>query len=210
MVLPCSMPYSDVESPRANSHQKDCSPSYGPVKTIQTPILLSSQPQGPSSRRTGEEDDVSMPAAKQPRLNTVGESSGSGVSSGTIIHLHEITAHARPGMSVRVLGVLEELDTYTGCAVLTHPQRDAALAINLTQALEGARRAFHIGDLLQIVGELNASSAADPGSTGETLVLYARVALVVNGMNVELYERTVDARRAFEDEVCGTFDGGRA
>ena len=57
---------------------------------------------------------------------------------------------------------------------------------------------MRVGEMLQIFGELLVE--ADGSRT-----LRARIARNVNGLNIELYERAVEAKRAFERELSSSF-----
>ena len=59
---------------------------------------------------------------------------------------------------------------------------------------------YHVGDWLQAIGELFISDRS-------VLTLRARICTVVNGLNVELYEKTVDSTRSFAQALL-TASGG--
>ena len=64
---------------------------------------------------------------------------------------------------------------------------------------------FHVGDWLQAIGELlivgEDGSSGDGGGGGGALWLRARICRNVNGLNVALYERALEATREFEREL---------
>jgi hypothetical protein len=122
--------------------------------------------------------------------------SSMGVDSAAVLHLDELDGdRVTAGMSVRVLGELTEIDLEAGRAIIE--QREASLAVDL-RAIEGY--SFHLGDLLQLFGEL-VPNGDDKASAASCWLLRARIARNVLGLNVELYERAVEAKRAFERDV---------
>ena len=114
---------------------------------------------------------------------------------GVIVHLHEaLASHAsggdgtslRDGMSVRVQGVVRSFDPHA--ATLMIEQRGATLEVDV--ALLGDVP-VHVGDLCQVLGELEVPAC---GSRR----VRARIARNVNGLGLELWDRAVKAKRAFE------------
>ena len=91
---------------------------------------------------------------------------------------------------VRVLGMLVELDIVAGRAVIE--RCEARVAVD-TALLEDTP--FHLGELLEFIGELYIRSAEDPP------VLRARIVRNVTGLNLQLYQRVVADLRTFLQEV---------
>ena len=124
--------------------------------------------------------------------------------AGQQFHLDELTelmsvegsTSPLKGLSVRVVGVLTSLDFAEGMATIKH--RGASLVVDMTMVESSVP--YHVGDWLQAIGELFISDRS-------VLTLRARICTVVNGLNVELYEKAVDSTRKFAHALL-TGSGG--
>ncbi|KAL2623281.1 hypothetical protein R1flu_003486 [Riccia fluitans] len=114
------------------------------------------------------------------------------LNPGVIVQLPELTAGSqfyKPHQSVRVTGVLESLTIETGIAIISHG--GARLRVDIQHLRDVSLRK---GSLFQFIGEL----IQDPSCTCLQLMLQARVARNVDGLNMDLYEKTLQLRRQFE------------
>jgi hypothetical protein len=122
------------------------------------------------------------------------------IQPGEIFFLHELDSlqhkHER---SVRVVGRCVEVTTQQQRVVLQ--DRAASLAVDIALI---ADQHFAMDGLYQIIGELREERGGGGGEevgrgNGRriTIVLRARVARAVDGMDVSLYEQSVRLRRAF-------------
>lgn len=124
-----------------------------------------------------------------------------GVSHGQVLFVHEILARGvtANNLSVRVTGCLAHVDRAASSASVVDPRSPAvasvaALAVDTSQVME---QNFRDDELVRIIGEMCVT--ADRGGAP---LLRARVLSNVDGLDLEVYERTVLAKRAFEAEVA--------
>lgn len=126
------------------------------------------------------------------------------IQHGEIFFLHELGTLPPPQSpqqqkqerSVRVVGRCVEVNTQQQRVVL----QDRAASLSVDIALI-ADQHFAMDGLYQIIGELREGRERGGeevgGGNGRRLVLRARVARAVDGMDVSLYEQSVRLRRAF-------------
>ena len=162
----------------------------------------------PSKRARLEEETVpnmavgpcEPPPSKRARLveetvpnMAVGPSVSTAVSPGVLLRLDELASCA-PGSSVRVLGKVLRIEHEDGWRAVIELHQ-ARLTVDLSHLpMDG--HAFHKGDLFQFLGELLVD---EHGS----LLLRARIARSFQGVDVGLYERAVEVKRAFLQQVPG-------
>ena len=113
------------------------------------------------------------------------------VRCGEILHIEEVLSLGRAAnaKSVRVLGALLEFDAETCRAVIEH--QGTRLTVD-TSALGST--IFRAGELMQFIGEVSLADA-------DTLELRARVVRNVSGLNLDLYDQAVHAKRQFEQQL---------
>ncbi|KAJ7526200.1 hypothetical protein O6H91_05G120000 [Diphasiastrum complanatum] len=114
---------------------------------------------------------------------------------GTPVLLRELLQPSSPfrtqSASLRVLGRLERYHAESGVAVIV--QGDVRLGVD-TQFLRNMH--FREGSLYQFIGELRIEPA------NENLILVqARVARNVDGLDVDLYEKSLELRRRYEKKM---------
>ena len=128
------------------------------------------------------------------------------IQHGEIFFLHELGSLPPPPppqqqqkqeRSVRVVGRCVEVNTQQQRVVLQ--DRAASLCVDIALI---ADQHFVMDGLYQIIGELREERERGGGEevgagNGRRLVLRARVARAVDGMDVSLYEQSVRLRRAF-------------
>ena len=112
------------------------------------------------------------------------------VSHGEVLHIAEILARgdACNGASVRVLGTLEDHDVAAARLRISHA--GSTLAVD-SSALGGI--AVRPGELLQFIGEISVEPPA---------LLRARIIIRVDGLNVQLFDKALQAQRAFLRETA--------
>lgn len=112
-------------------------------------------------------------------------------SHGEVLHIQEILARggAANKTSVRVLGTVQHIDL--AAARLTIEHKSAVLDVD-TSALGG--HAYQQGQLLQFIGEMSVCEQAVP-------LLRARIVRSMEGLDLELYDRSLKAKREFEREM---------
>ncbi|XP_024538129.1 uncharacterized protein LOC112348939 [Selaginella moellendorffii] len=112
------------------------------------------------------------------------------MEAGTIVQLPELLEPGSPFCrhmkSLRVMGTLESFDVESGVAHIRH--EGASLAVDTTLL-----RDIHLrpGSLYQFIGELLLQSG---------MMLRARVARNVDGLDVKLYEKALRLRRIFQEQ----------
>jgi hypothetical protein len=117
----------------------------------------------------------------------VGPSVSTAVCPGVLLRLDELASCA-PGSSVRVLGKVVRIEHEDGwrAVIELHQTR---LTVDLSH-LPTDGHVFHKEDLFQFLGELLVD---EHGSR----LLRARIARSFQGVDVGLYERAVEVKRAF-------------
>ena len=109
-----------------------------------------------------------------------------GVRHGTVLHIAELMSRgdAATGMSVRVLGALEEQNIGAATLRITHASHSLVVDTSALGGIASLQR----GALLQFIGEV----ATDP-----LLVVRARVMIRVDGLNLNLFDKALHEQRAF-------------
>ena len=189
-------------------------PVDSPAPPVDAPVVaLSSHQPATTANNTASEPALAA-AAEQPGAHEPGARAATsmGACSGRPWHLDELAVRAAAadgavwlaGRSVRVLGVLTALDHAGGSVTIAH--RGASLTVDM-RLLESATP-LHVGDWLQAIGELLLDDSPAPALEGgapagapAALCLRARVCRNVNGLNVGLYEKAIEATREFEREL---------
>ena len=112
------------------------------------------------------------------------------VSHGEVLHIGELLERgdAANGTSVRVLGTLEDHDIAGARLRISHAGH--SLAVD-SSALGGI--AVRPGELLQFIGEVSVEPPP---------LLRARVMLRVDGLNIALFDKALQAQRAFLRETA--------
>eukprot|EP00967_Tisochrysis_lutea_P094639 scaffold137660_cov22-Tisochrysis_lutea.AAC.1 len=119
------------------------------------------------------------------------------VSHGQIFSVKEIVARGASALnlSVRVTGRLCGVNRAECRASLADAQVGGeSLLIDTSQVME---QHFRSGDLTQIIGELGSAITCNTSP----LVLRARILRNVDGLDLELFNKTVQAKRDFEREL---------
>jgi hypothetical protein len=123
------------------------------------------------------------------------------IQHGEIFFLHELGSLPLPRQqkherSVRVVGRCIKVNTQQRRIVLQ--DRAATLAVDIELISD---QSFAMDGLYQVIGELREENEREGeevgGGNGRRLLLRARVARAVDGMDVSLYEQSVRLRRAF-------------
>ena len=189
-------------------------PVDSPAPPVDAPVVaLSSHQPATTANNTASEPALAA-AAEQTGVHEPGARAATsmGACSGRPWHLDELAVRAAAadgavwlaGRSVRVLGVLTALDHAGGSVTIAH--RGASLTVDM-RLLESATP-LHVGDWLQAIGELLLDDSPAPALEGgapagapAALCLRARVCRNVNGLNVGLYEKAIEATREFEREL---------
>ena len=114
------------------------------------------------------------------------------VSHGEGLHIPEILARGlgANNLSVRVLGTLVHMDTVAARLAIEH--QSARLEVD-TSALEA--RVYQQGQLLQFIGEMVVCEHAAP-------LLRARIVRDMDIQDLDLYDRSLKAKRDFERELA--------
>jgi hypothetical protein len=118
------------------------------------------------------------------------------VSHGQLLFVHEIVARgaAANNLSVRVTGVLSGIDRALCRAALLDPRISGCqLAVDTSQLIGQNLRN---DELVQLIGEI----AASAGVTVQ--LLRARTLRNVDGLDLDVFEKAVKAKRAFEQELA--------
>mmetsp|Transcript_105151 Transcript_105151/g.172849 ORF Transcript_105151/g.172849 Transcript_105151/m.172849 type:complete len:168 (-) Transcript_105151:44-547(-) len=127
-----------------------------------------------------------------------------------VLLLREIMEQTMVGASLRVTGVIERLEGHPSEAGPQHVllgDRGSRLWVDISQL--GHRtdvRRFSHGGLLQVLGEVEAAgedlwqSLCRPGVP--RLLLRARLARQMAGLDLNLYEQCLRVRREFEAQFC--------
>eukprot|EP00252_Welwitschia_mirabilis_P012392 TRINITY_DN27425_c0_g1_i1.p1 TRINITY_DN27425_c0_g1~~TRINITY_DN27425_c0_g1_i1.p1 ORF type:complete len:127 (-),score=10.91 TRINITY_DN27425_c0_g1_i1:242-622(-) len=120
-----------------------------------------------------------------------------GIQAGRIVMLEELnptSSFFRDGASLRITGRLLEYSVDTAVAVIG--DGDATFKID-TQNLRDIH--FRIGSLYQFIGEL----LIQPGTYPTQAILQARVGRNVDGMDMNLFRKSLELRRKFEAKYMG-------
>ncbi|KAL1511423.1 hypothetical protein AB1Y20_006222 [Prymnesium parvum] len=112
------------------------------------------------------------------------------VGPAQLLHLPELPTRGPFAASVRVLATLTQLDVHAATALASH--RGASCALDL-RALCG--ESLRAGELYHFVGELEVGR-------GGARTLRVRLARPMAGVDVELYERALEARRGFVERLA--------
>ena len=207
-------PSAPGQSAPGQSAPGQSAPVDSPAPPVDAPVVaLSSHQPATTANNTASEPALAA-AAEQTGVHEPGARAATsmGACSGRPWHLDEIAVRAAAadgavwlaGRSVRVLGVLTALDHAGGSVTIAH--RGASLTVDM-RLLESATP-LHVGDWLQAIGELLLDDSPAPALEGgapagapAALCLRARVCRNVNGLNVGLYEKAIEATREFEREL---------
>ncbi|KAM3576199.1 hypothetical protein VYU27_001907 [Nannochloropsis oceanica] len=122
------------------------------------------------------------------------------IQHGEIFFLHELGSLPLPPQekyerSVRVVGRCIKINTQQRRIVLQ--DRASTLTVDIELISD---QYFVMDGLYQVIGELREGSereGEEVGGNGRRLLLRARVARAVDGMDISLYEQSVRLRRAF-------------
>ncbi|MCD7472280.1 hypothetical protein HAX54_013317 [Datura stramonium] len=110
------------------------------------------------------------------------------IASGALVNLEELvqsSPHFKHGISLRVIGKLQDYDVETAVAVIV--DRNASLKVD-TQHLNINLR---IGSIFQFIGEL----LLEPDHEA---ILKARVGRNIDGMDLNLYRQSLQLLRDFQ------------
>jgi hypothetical protein len=178
----------------ASSHQQQQQQQQLEEEQQQQPPQPHS-PQTPAPAPATNEAAGEPPPSKRARLEeehmAVGPSVSTAVCPGVLLRLDELASCA-PGSSVRVLGKVVRIEHEDGwrAVIELHQTR---LTVDLSH-LPTDGHVFHKEDLFQFLGELLVD---EHGSR----LLRARIARSFQGVDVGLYERAVEVKRAFLQQV---------
>ncbi|KNC97385.1 uncharacterized protein SPPG_07312, partial [Spizellomyces punctatus DAOM BR117] len=121
---------------------------------------------------------------------------------GKIVHIEEIQAQSMSGSSVRVIGTLLTYDTNTSLAVIEHARSQLVVDLSLLGPFSNRTKS-----LLQFIGEVetwqpppNLPFSCLPSASRNYLILRARIARNVDGLDLSMYDQALQIRRKFEVE----------
>ena len=112
-------------------------------------------------------------------------------NSGRVVFIEEIgmSEYAKLGASVRVTGRVKSYDVASGIVFIE--DRERQLQVEVSSRLPSLFN-VPIGSLAQFIGELEVPKG---GGGGGGLLLHARICRNVDGLNLELYRKSVDLLR---------------
>jgi hypothetical protein len=188
--------WREQRQPQQQHQEQEQEQEHEPPQPPQPPQPHSPQPPAPApatNEAAGE-----PPPSKRARLEeeaipnkAVGPSVSTAVSPGVLLRLDELASCA-PGSSVRVLGKVVRIEHEDGWRAIIELHQ-ARLTVDLSH-LPTDGHVFHKDDLFQFLGE---PLVDEHGSR----LLRARIARSFQGVDVGLYERAVEVKRAFLQQV---------
>ncbi|GAB5591957.1 hypothetical protein Unana1_06857 [Umbelopsis nana] len=112
------------------------------------------------------------------------------VPPGELVMLQELANNpaAFRGKSIRATGMLMAYNPDTNLAVLEHKGNTLNVATHLLDPFPYKHK-----DLLQCIGEV------DLDQESKQLLLCARVARKVDGLDLDLYQKTIELRRKYQE-----------
>jgi hypothetical protein len=144
------------------------------------------------------------------------QNSGVLVPHGRILLLDEVLAQslALRGCSVRTLGQcalpacqpsastnnphsVTAYDAASAVASLSHKGCQLRVDVSLAPLT-----AYRVGSLMQVIGEVELRRRSGDAADAESVVLLARIARCVDGLDLELYEQALRVRREFESSLA--------